>query len=92
MSRPSKMTVPLLAGTSPADRLEQRRLAGPVGAEQGDDLALVDLEVDVEQHLHVAVAHVQAPDEQHLGPALAPLVQHLAAGRGRRPHLRRCRG
>ena len=39
----------------PEMALEQRRLAGAVGAEQGDDLALVDLEVDVEQHLHAVV-------------------------------------
>ena len=44
----------------PADGLQQRRLAGAVGAEQRDDLALVDLEVDVEEHLHVAVEHLQA--------------------------------
>ena len=43
----------------PADGLEQRRLAGAVRAEQRDDLALVDLEVDVEQHLHAAVADVR---------------------------------
>ena len=43
-----------------ADGLEQRRLAGAVRAEQRDDLALVDLEVDVEEHLHVAVVDLRA--------------------------------
>ena len=52
MSSPSKMTAPPAAGDEARDRLEQRRLAGAVGAEQGDDLALVDLEVDAEEHLH----------------------------------------
>ena len=71
----------------PGDGLEQRRLAGAVGAEQGDDLALADLEVDAEQHLHVAVGDVELADEQQLGPALPALVQRLGPGGGRRPHL-----
>ncbi len=41
------------------DRLEQRRLAGAVGAEQGDDLALVDVEVEPEQDLHGPVGRVE---------------------------------
>ena len=41
------------------DGLEQGRLAGAVGAEQGHDLALAHLEVDAEEHLDVAVAHVE---------------------------------
>ena len=43
-----------------ADGLEQGRLARAVGAEQGDDLALSDLHVDAEQHLHAVVGHVDA--------------------------------
>ena len=39
-----------------ADRLQQRRLPGAVGAEQGDDLALLEFEVDVAQHGSLAVA------------------------------------
>ena len=36
----------------PADHAEQGRLPGAVGAEQRDHLALADVEIDVEQHLH----------------------------------------
>jgi hypothetical protein len=34
-----------------ADDADQRGLAGAVGAEQGEDLALVDVEIDVLQRL-----------------------------------------
>ena len=69
------------------DRLQQRRLPGAVGAEQGDDLALVDLEVDAEQHLHAVVVHVDAPHEQQLDLALAALVQRPRTAPPGRPHL-----
>ena len=42
------------------DHLQQRRLAGAVRAEQRDHLAVVDGEVDVEQHLQLAVGEVDA--------------------------------
>ena len=42
------------------DGFEHRRLAGAVRPQQGDDLALLDLEVDTEQHLHAVIGHVQA--------------------------------
>ena len=71
----------------PRDGAQQRRLAGAVGAEQGDDLALVHLEVDVEQHLHAAVADVEVADEEQLRPSLPALVGHLGSGGGRLPHL-----
>jgi hypothetical protein len=49
----------------PGDGLEQGRLAGAVGPEQGDDLALLDFEVDTEQHLHLVVGHIDpAADEE----------------------------
>ena len=41
------------------DALEQGRLAGAVGAEEGDDLALVDVEVQAEEDLHRAVGRVE---------------------------------
>ena len=44
---------PAVGSTSPEMALEQGRLPGAVGAEQRDDLALVDLEVDAEEHLHL---------------------------------------
>src|SRR5205807_4263730 len=44
----------------PGYGLEQRRLAGAVGAEEGHDLPLLDLEVDAEEHLHRPVGDVDA--------------------------------
>ena len=46
------------------DGLEEGRLAGAVGAEDGDHLAFLHLEVDAEQDLHTAVAGVDAPTGQ----------------------------
>jgi len=47
------------------DRLEHRRLARPVGTEQGDDLPLVDLEGDVPQGLDgAAIDHLKVVDRQ----------------------------
>ncbi|MEZ5208836.1 MAG: hypothetical protein R2690_18110 [Acidimicrobiales bacterium] len=69
------------------DGLQQGRLAGAVGAEQRHDLALVDLDVDVEEDLDVAVAHVELADQQLLERPLPGLVEELAAGGHRRPHV-----
>ena len=62
---------PAVGGHHAGDGLQERRLAGAVGAEQRDDLALVDLEVHAEQHLDVVVAHVDVADEQQLHLALS---------------------
>ena len=69
-SSPMKNDLPRLRQQA-GDALEQRRLAGAVRAEQRDDLALVDLEVEPEQDLHRPVGHVDA----------ATLQQRPAAGR-----------
>jgi hypothetical protein len=45
-----------------AQRPQGRRLAGAVGAEEDDHLAVVDREVDVAQHLNLAVAGAEARD------------------------------
>ena len=58
--------------------LEQGRLAGPVGAEQGHDLALVHVEVDAEEDLHRAVGDLDllaGQDHRRVGGR--------AVGRGR---------
>ena len=47
---------------------QQRGLAGAVGADDGDDLAGVDREVDAVQHLDAAVAGAQALDVKHGRP------------------------
>jgi hypothetical protein len=44
--------------------LHQRRLAGAVVADQGDDLALIDIEVDVGQRPDGAEAFRDASDGQ----------------------------
>ena len=84
-----------------ADGLEQRRLAGAVGAEQGDDLAPLHLEVDAEEDLHRAVADVDAlalaGASRRRGrrivapacrPASAPPSPRLHSCSRRRPRLR----
>ncbi len=50
--------------------LDQRRLAGAVVAEQSDDLTLVDMEVRVDQRLHLAVGF---PDVHHPDQGFAPV-------------------
>ena len=49
----------------PADHVEQRRLAGAVGADDADDLQLADLEGDVAQRLHATEADRGALDLKH---------------------------
>ena len=51
MSWPSTMTVPLVGVDDAADDVDQRRLAGAVRAEQREDLAAADLEIDVLERL-----------------------------------------
>src|SRR6185312_15627713 len=50
-----------------AYRHQQGRLAGAVGADQGDDLALGDVEVDAVQRLDGAVEGGDSPDFKHEG-------------------------
>jgi hypothetical protein len=52
----------------PHDRLQQGGLAGAVAAEQAQHLALLQLEREVAQHLHVAIEAVEAFDPQHHAP------------------------
>ena len=57
-------------GVEAGDAVEQRRLARPVGADDADDLVLVDPQVDVAQRLHAAEADRHVVGLQH-GGALA---------------------
>ena len=41
----------------PAEDIEQRRLAGARRSEQHDEFALIDVEVDVAQCMHLDFAH-----------------------------------
>jgi len=57
-----------LAGARLAeDRHHQRRLAGAVGADQGDDLARIDVEIDALQRLDLAVGGAKAADREQGG-------------------------
>ena len=70
------------------DGAQQRRLAGAVRAEEGDALALGDLEVDAEEDLHAAVADVEAPARSAAGHGPASRSAASAGPcRRRLPHL-----
>ena len=71
MSWPSRKMAPFDASWMPADGAQQRRLAGAVRAEEGDELALLDVEVDVEQHLRAVVGDVDVAADDHLVAARA---------------------
>src|SRR3546814_11563934 len=77
---------PLRLG-DPADGVQQGRLAGAVGAEQRDHLALVDFEVDPKEHLHVAVAHLELADEEQLRATRGSLGCGFGPRRRRLPNL-----
>ena len=66
-----------------ADRPQQGRLAGTVRAEQCDALAVVDVEVDAEQHLDAAVGHVEAADEQKRFSCPPPSARRRSSERRR---------
>ena len=71
-----------LHGLEQVDAAEQRRLAGARGADQADDLVLVDLEVDPAQHLELPERLVQALDAEHRGVRLQPdagVIRHHAS-------------
>ena len=46
----------------PRDHVEDRRLAGAVGADDGEDLALADLEIDVVDRLEAAEVERETVD------------------------------
>ncbi len=80
MSRPSKMIAPPWAIVSPAMARSKRRLARPVGAEQGHDLAVSDLEIDTEEHLRLVVAHLQVTHDEDLRIPLESALADLGLG------------
>jgi hypothetical protein len=49
----------------PGQRPDQRRLAGAVGADDGDDGALLDVERNAVERLDVAVENIEVLDAQH---------------------------
>ena len=56
ISRPSNVIVPLVERQHAADRFQRRRLAGAIRADQRDEFALLDLDRDIAQRRHCAVA------------------------------------
>jgi hypothetical protein len=59
-------------GPEPLEDLDGGRLAGAVGAEEADDLAAPDVELDAGKDLALAVAH---PEVAHLDQRLARAVR-----------------
>ena len=59
-STPRTRTVPWVGRWAPDITLSKRRLAGAVVADEGDDLAGVDVEVDVVERLDEAVVLLDA--------------------------------
>ena len=54
----------LIRGLEARDDLQQRRLAGPAGAENGDELAGGNAEADVRERRHLAEALARRVDLQ----------------------------
>ena len=82
--RPSKRMSPAGDGHRAGDRLQQRRLAGAVGADDGDGSPGADGDRDVEQRLEVAVAGVDVVDleQRHVRPRRLDAEVHVAHGVG----------
>src|ERR1700733_1525418 len=72
----------------PADRAQERRLAGAVGADDADDLAGVKLKTDPMQDLHSPVAGLDCVDHEQR----SRLLPSLRVGQGTPPALADCRG
>ena len=67
MSWPSNRIVPGADGAQPGDRLHGGGLAGAVGPDQRDDLALLDVERDVADRLDAPVVDAEVLDlKKHL--------------------------
>ena len=54
-----------LEGFQTGEDAQKRGLAGAVGADQGNDLALVHMHADVEQHLQIAITGAKVFDLKH---------------------------
>src|ERR1019366_3972145 len=63
----------------PGDGADERGLAGAVGADNGDDGALLDLERDAVERLGVAVEHVEIFNLQHHAITSAPKYESITA-------------
>ena len=59
MSVPRSLMLPVVGRDQAGDRAQRRALAGAVGAEQGDDLAFIDAEIDTFEDVAGVVAGLQ---------------------------------
>ena len=86
MSRPSSTTVPDAGHDEPGDHPQQRALAAARRAEQGDDLAVADVQRRAVEHGRAAEADGDVTDVEHGRSCLADRspADIDAAGRGRR--------
>jgi hypothetical protein len=64
MTSPRQVTRPLEACTNPRDCVECRGFPGTVGAEERDDLAVVDAHRDVGNADQIAVAHLKVLNDK----------------------------
>jgi len=67
ISSPRRRTVPEVAGVSPEMARSVVVLPAPVGADQGDDLPLVDVQADRAERLDAAVEDVDLLDVENRG-------------------------
>ena len=67
MSMPRNTTRPAVRREDAVDEIEERRFAGAVGADEAEDLALVDGEAQTVHRLHAAEALAQAVDLEERG-------------------------
>ena len=93
IDRPFSAIVPELTAKPPADQVEQRRLAGAVGADHGMALAARNVEIDAADDLGAAEALVHALQRdgglrsRHRPFALASAIR--ASQRARKPRASR---
>ena len=68
-ARAAEVSLAIPSGDEAEQGIDRGRLAHAVAAEQGDHLALGDVEIDTEQHLAWPIARPQAADAEHQAPS-----------------------
>ncbi len=75
IGRPNSLAYPSVAGSRPRQHLHRRRFAATVGAEEAEDLAPLDPEIDVIDRDEIA-----EPPRQSLGLDRGRLIRSRDAG------------